>query len=297
VDDGAVEVLDEIAYLRDGDVELLGRVYQPTGPGPFPAMLYVHGGVWSSGSRANNAGMCSRLASAGIVVFAIDFRQAPRHRYPQSIADVHYGLRWLRANAARFSGRADWVGGLGVSSGGHQLLLATLAADDPRYRRIDSAEVAGVTASAGYLVLCWPVTDPFGRYQWAQRTGRNRLVALHDAYWSSPAEMAEGSPRRILESMAGANPATPLPPALLVYGTDDANVPGHLTDAFVTAYRGAGGRVDEARFEGMPHGFIDSDLQAPPARQALRSMADFVHRRTTAAGGSDVRVGQLGAGR
>lgn len=279
--DGTFEILDEVVYLRDAGADLMGRLYQPAGPGPFPLLLQVHGGVWNNGSRGSHATTCSYLASAGIGVFSIDFRQAPQHRYPQSIADIHYGLRWLKANAARFRGRPDWVGGLGMSSGGHQLLLATLRADDPRYCTIDSADVAGVSAAVEYVVLCWPVTDPLGRYRWAQRAARETLVVRHDAYWPSTIDMEEGSPQRIVESIARHDPTTRLPRAMLIYGTNDGNVPRHLTDAFVTAYRAAGGCIDCVPFDGMPHSFIDADPHTTDVRQALARMADFVHQRTT----------------
>ena len=59
------------------------------------------------------------LATAGAVVMALDFRLAPGAPYPASVADVNLGVRWLKQHAADFKSRADWVGAVGSSSGGH----------------------------------------------------------------------------------------------------------------------------------------------------------------------------------
>ena len=87
------------------------------------------------------------LAKSGIVVLAIDFRMPPPHRYPASIADIHYATRWLKAHAGEFGSRRDLVGGLGTSSGAHQLLLSFLKPNDPRYAALPLPEAPGEDAS------------------------------------------------------------------------------------------------------------------------------------------------------
>ncbi|BCB90032.1 alpha/beta hydrolase [Phytohabitans suffuscus] len=269
-----VEDAEDVVYLRDHGTVLYARIRRPAGAGPFPALLHVHGGVWNNGSRLSDETVCRHLAGDGVLVVSIDFRQAPRDRYPRSVADVHYGLRWLRANARRLGSRPEWVGGLGVSSGGHQLLLATLGADDPRYARIP---LRGRPELACALYL-WPVTDPLARYRYARETGRTNLVALHDAYWDGVAEMAEGSPQRHLDELPA---GTPLPPALLVYGSRDENVPAALTERFAASYRAAGGHLEAHRYQDMPHAFIDARPPSPAASaDALDRMTGFVRRHT-----------------
>jgi acetyl esterase len=271
----------DLVYLRDGNTALLARWHRPAGAGPFPAVVHVHGGVWNNGSRESDAALCRALATAGIVVVSLDFRQAPQARYPRSITDIHYGLRWVKAGAARLATRPDWVGGLGVSSGGHQLLLAALRPDDPRYARIGLTGAPDVAATVAFAVLCWPVTDPLARYHWAVRTGRQELVALHEAYWGSADAMAEGNPLRVMESRDAAPP-----PALLVYGSRDHNIPATLTEQFVDAYRTAGGELIAERFEGMPHGFVRVEPGSAAAARAVAVITDFIRRRTIGAGAS-----------
>ena len=89
----------DIEFLRHGDTPLLARLYRPKGQGPFPALIDVHGGAWASGDRLNNAPLDEALAKSGIVVLAIDFRMPPAHRYPASIADINFAIRWLKAHA------------------------------------------------------------------------------------------------------------------------------------------------------------------------------------------------------
>ena len=260
----------DIEYRRHDGAPLLARLYQPKGAGPFPAVVEVHGGAWASGDRLNNAPLDEALAKSGIVVLAIDFRMPPQHRYPASIADIKFATRWLKAHAAEFGSRRDLVGGLGTSSGAHQLLLSALLPEDPRYAALPSA---GEDARLPYLVLCWPISDPLARYRMVKEKGNSRLVEAHDAYWASEAEMAEGNPQLILER---GEATTPLPPAIVVQGLADDNVTPDMADRFAAAYRARGGSLDLHNFEGQPHTFIPRDPGSDASRQATEKLRDFV---------------------
>src|SRR3984893_5857672 len=237
-----VEIRD-LEYQRCDGEPMLGRLYRPIGArdstGPFPALVEVHGGAWASGDRLNNAPLDEALAKSGIVVLAIDFRMPPEHRYPASIADVNLATRWLKTHAAEFGSRRELVGGLGTSSGAHQLLLSVLKPRDPRYAALALPEAPAEDASLPYVVLCWPISDPLARYRMVREKGNTRLVESHDAYWNSEAEMAEGNPRLILER----GEAGPLPPAILVQGLADDNVTPDMAERFAAAYRARGGQL------------------------------------------------------
>ncbi|MBV8777553.1 MAG: alpha/beta hydrolase [Alphaproteobacteria bacterium] len=262
----------DIEYCRSEDGPLLARLYQPKGNGPFPALLEVHGGAWASGDRLNNAPLDEALAKSGIVVFAVDFRMPPRHRYPASIADIHYATRWLKAHAAEFGSRADLVAGLGTSSGAHQLLLSALRPDDARYAALPLAEAPAADARLPYLVLCWPISDPLARYRMVKEKGRTPLIQSHDAYWASEAEMAEGNPQRIVES----GEAERLPAAILLQGTGDDNVTPDMADRFAAAWRTRGGAIDLHKFDGEPHTFVIRDPASDASRRACELARDFV---------------------
>ncbi len=263
----------DIEYLRHGETRLPARLYRPKGEGPFPALIDVHGGAWASGDRLNNAPLDEALAKSGIVVLAIDFRMPPAHHYPASIADIHFAIRWLKAHAQEFGSRRELVSALGTSSGGHQLLLAALKPDDPRYAALNLAEAPGENAFLPYIVLCWPISDPLARYRMVKEKGNTRLVEAHDAYWASEAEMTEGNPLLILER---GEAAMPLPPAIVVQGTGDDNVTPDMADRFAAAYRARGGQLDLHKFDGQPHTFIVRDPASEASRKATEKLRDFV---------------------
>jgi len=237
--------------------DLAARLHLPACAGPFPALISVHGGSWCHGDRLMHERTLERLAGRGIASMAIDFRMPPQARYPEPIADVAAAFAWLSRNAGRLSIDAGLIGGIGFSSGAHQLLLAALRPGDPRWS-------AGPVECA-VLVAAFPVTDPLARYRMARAHSLSPLVDAHLAYWPSEQAMAEGSPQRLVES----GEAERLPPLLVLQGTADENLTDDMAARFVEAYRDAGGEATLALFEGEPHGFIDRSPDSAASRRAL----------------------------
>ncbi len=270
--------VEDLEYGRVGDTPLLARLYRPRGVTNFPSIVDVHGGAWVTNDRLQNAAMDQVIAAAGTAVLALDFRMAPASPYPASIADINLGIRWLKANAARLGGDPRRVGGLGTSSGGHQLWLNVLRPREARYTALKLAGADDVDASLGFVVVCWPISDPVTRYKMARETGNERLVRNHDAYFLTEAAMAEANPQAILESGEGRN----LPPALLIQGTADANVTPDMADRFVSAYTRSGGRITLRKFEGQPHTFISQNPTSPASVEALGLITDFIREQTRA---------------
>lgn len=264
---------EDLEYHRPAGVPLLARFYRPEGRGPFPAVLEVHGGAWTSGDRFNNVSIAEHLADNGIVVLSIDFRLPPTARYPDTVADVNYGICFLKANAERFATRKELVGGLGTSSGGHLLLLNVLRPRDPRYT---SHPLPGADASLAFAIACWPVADPLARYRAVQERGNARLVEAHHEFWPSEEAMAEGNPQLILER----GERIEKPPALIMQGTADDNLTPGMAANFAAAYQSAGGSIAYHQFEGQPHAFIPRDPTSPDAVRALGLITDFIHHHT-----------------
>jgi acetyl esterase/lipase len=277
--------IEDVEYLRHGDTPLLARLFKPRGTGPFPAIVDLHGGAWCRGDRLSDAAIDEPLARSGVVVAALDFRMPPVAPYPASLADINYGIRWLKTRATTLGSRPDLVGVLGVSSGGHQAILGGMRPRDPRYAAIPlPAGAPAVDATVRCAVLCWPVIDPLARYRYVKRLKAggppypevvDRVLPLHDLYWKDEADMAEGNPVLALER---GEPAL-LPPALYLQGTQDVAHPRPDLDRFVAAYRAAGGHVELELYEGAAEGFVNRQPDSPAARAAVEKIVEFVHKQ------------------
>ncbi|MCI0785942.1 MAG: alpha/beta hydrolase [Chloroflexi bacterium] len=273
-----VDIAD-VEYLRHGETPLLARLFKPQGSGPFPIMLELHGGAWVRGSRENGDAANEALAKTGVIVAALDFRtEAP---YPASLADIHYGIRWAKTQAAAWNGNPDRIGAMGTSSGAHQAMLLGMRPDDSRYAALPSpAGAAAVDGTLGCVIMVSPVIDPLGRYLYAKGLRQDctppegmgeRTPAMHEQYWGTEEAMAEGAPARIL---AGGE-KTALPPTLTLRRSYEAAHPRPDFDEFVNQYRKAGGQIDVTIFEEEGEGVL-RDLSSQIAQQALEEMSAFI---------------------
>jgi acetyl esterase len=262
----------DLVYRRDGDKQRLARLYQPAGAGPFPAVLQVHGGAWNNKDRTDGQNAALDLAEAGIVVLAIDFRNAPEAPYPASLQDINYGIRWLKAHAGDFGSSAAQVGAYGTSSGGHQILLAAIRADDPRYRALPLAEALDMDARLAFVVSGWGVLFPLERYKLAKAKGDAELVKGHDIFFGNEETQIEATPALIIER----GEKVYLPPALVFQGTQDQWTTVDLAQRFADDYRKAGGSVDLLLLEGARHTFLNEHPFEPNSVKALDTMIAFI---------------------
>jgi len=242
--------VEDVEYRRDGTRSWLALMYRPQGAGPFPALLDIHGGAWNNGVRTDNPAIAEGLAASGVVVASIDFRMGGQDPYPSSLADINYATRWLKARAADFNADAATVGGLGVSSGGHLIMLSGMRPHDPRYTALPLAGAPGVDGTLAYVISCWGVLDPYGRYLMAQEKGNQELMANHERYFLTTDAMQESNLIAILQR----GEKVELPPALLIQGTADVGVPKGMVENVASLYGAAGGDVELALFHDMPHG-------------------------------------------
>jgi|SRR5579875_252956 len=272
--------IEETEYLRHGDTPYLARLFRPRGDGPFPAVVDMHGGGWCAGKRTNNDPINAAMARAGVVVAALDFRVPPDAPYPGSVADLNYGIRWLKREANHLHSRPDLVGAMGTSSGGHLVVLSAMRPTDVRYGALALSGPA-YDARVKFVITLWPVISPLGRYQFL-RERRAKLppariadmMESHDRYWLSEAAMAEGDPVLALQRGERAE----LPPILYLQNPQDPLHPRDNLEQFVVGYRAAGGQVEVVLFKGEEYDLLRSKPDAPSARRALQAMADFAHR-------------------
>ena len=203
----------------------------------------------------------------------MDFRLAPQHPYPAQVADVNYAIRWTKANAGRFSIDPASVGALGCSSGGHTVALNGMRPRDARYASLPLPGGEDVDASLRFMLCCWPVLDPHARYTWAREIGDERFIGPTEDYFGDHANLHEGNPQEALER----GEPVELPPAIIIQGTNDSNIPLFIPHRFETAYRAAGGHVELELFEDMPHRF--GNFPGPEAERAIELMKGFIARQ------------------
>jgi acetyl esterase/lipase len=228
----------------------------PPGPGPFPVVVYVHGGAWWQGSRLRlpetiaAVGFHDRLLRRGYAVADVDYRLSQEAIFPAQLHDVKAAIRWLRRyspelrlDPARF---AAW----GESAGGHLAALAGLSgsADDAVQAVVDWYGVAGLIDE-----LDAPPTEP------------------------DPAAWLLGGP--LAERRAAAMEASPLshvhagaPPFLCMHGTADKTVPFRHSELLAAALRSHGVRCDLHPVAGADHIF----LGAPDVGALVDTSVDFV---------------------
>jgi acetyl esterase/lipase len=271
----------DVEYRHDGEQSWLALVYQPQGPGPFPALLDIHGGAWNNGDRSNNPAVAEGLAASGVVVVSLDFRCGGKYPYPSSLADINYATRWLKVHAADFNADAATVGGLGISSGGHLILLSAMRPSDSRYTALPLAGAADVDGTLAYAISLWGVLDPYGRYLMAQANGNTALMANHEHYFLTADGMQEANIIRILEQ----GEKVELPPALLIQGTADKGVPQGMVEKVAELYGAAGGDVELALFQDMPHGL--AGWSAPQVTSMIERTKSFIAQRLATAAAAD----------
>src|SRR5579871_3431475 len=127
-----VELLHDVEIGRGGGRVLHAEIARPINPppGPMPAIIAVHGGGWAGGTHEFNQAMF--LATQGYFTASIEYRLSGEARWPAQIEDCKLGVRWLRANAAKYHIDPERIGCWGGSAGGH--LVACLGVmDDPRF--------------------------------------------------------------------------------------------------------------------------------------------------------------------
>lgn len=251
--------VSEVPFRRNrAGRQLMARVYKPKADrknaGPFPALLDLHGGAWYRKDRTANEPMDRAAAESGMLVVAIDMTLAGEAPYPASVEDARHGLRWLKERAREWNGDTAKLGLLGSSSGGHvaQLVAMRPAPGD----------------AVAYVATRSPISDPYARWQQAEKTKREHLVEASRTYFKPWQTIFEGNPQKILERREARSAADPLPPMLILQGGLDENVLPALQEKFAAAYREAGGECELVVFEGCEHEWI-----AKPGPQTDRAHA------------------------
>ena len=227
-----VELLRDIPYHDTGRDEHLLDIYRPaSGDGPWPIVFYTHGGGFRILSKDTHWVMALSFARHGFMVVSINYRLAPRHRFPAAIEDASTALAWVGANIARYGGDPARLVLAGESAGAN---LATALAVATSYRRPEPYARA-LFDSGVRPALCLPAcgilqvsdAERFARRKRLRSMVQDRIDEVTYAYLTEhearhrigDAHLDLADPLVFLER--GLAPERPLPAFFAAVGTRD----------------------------------------------------------------------------
>jgi acetyl esterase len=252
--------------------QLMARVYQPLGAGPFPVLLDLHGGAWNDKDRFANEPMARAVAASGVLVASIDMTLAGEAPYPASVQDANYGVRWLKWKAPGWKGEPATLGVLGSSTGGHIGELLGMCPREPRYGAIALAEAPGIDTTVRYVATRSPISDPYARYQQAEKRKREDMTQKTRNWFVPWDTIYEANPQQMLERKESVT----LPPLLIMQGALDDNVLPSLQEKFAATYRAAGGECRLEIFENCDHMWVAEP--GPQTDRAHEMVKDWIQK-------------------
>lgn len=242
---------------------------------PAPVLIFVPGGAWVHGSRAlQGYALLSELAAQGWVCLSIDYRVAPRHRWPQHITDVKTAVAWARANVDKYGGDRNFVALAGTSAGGHLAALAGLTGNDPEMQ---------AQLPAGSHTAVDAVVGIYGRYDWEDTSTaeRARFVDFLERVVVGRSKSRHPGIYRRASPIAQVHPDAP--PFLVVHGSADTVIPVGQARGFVERLREVSREpVSYLELPGAGHGFDMTDgARTGAAVTAIGLFLNQIHRSRT----------------
>jgi acetyl esterase/lipase len=224
----------------------------------------------------------NRMAAAGWVCVAINYRLAPRHKMPAAIVDVKHAIAWIRDHIAEYGGDPDRIVVSGGSAGGHLAAMAALTVNEAEYQ----PGFEGADTSVLACVPLYPPTDLRALFDYGG--GLQQRWAEHSAAWVFGATPSEDPAR--YEKWSPVTLVRPgLVPFLVVQGTGDNLVPYSQTRAFVEKLRATPDqRIVYLELPGAPHAFeVFHSFRAEAAAAGVHRFcsavnADYLTRQLTA---------------
>ena len=254
-----------MVYREEDGVRLALDLYRPRGETKFHVrgtgvILVIHGGSWNSGDKSQLSGTSRYLAARGHTVAAINYRLAPRFRYPAPLEDICRAIDFIRVAAPRHGFNADHIAMLGRSSGGH---LALSAAYDRKWP--SAAIVRGVIALYAPTDFVWSWARPSPR----RLSDSNGVIR----------QFLGGTPDQIPDVFDRASPirhvSSESPPTLLIHGAIDELVSPLQSTRLATALEGVGTPHLHVELPWGHHG-MDANMAGPSGQITLYLIERFL---------------------
>jgi len=131
-------------------------LYYPLSGGPWPALVYVHGGSWVGGDKSDAAPFAELMRAQGYLVVSINYHMPPAGRFPTMIEDVKCAIRSLRANATQYNLDPERIAAIGSSAGGHLVALLGTADASAGW---DVGEYLDQSSGGQAVIAMAPITD------------------------------------------------------------------------------------------------------------------------------------------
>ncbi|MCH7944503.1 MAG: alpha/beta hydrolase [Armatimonadetes bacterium] len=240
-----------IVYREVDGQRLMMDLYPAAGrSAKAPVVVVIHGGAWMSGSREDMSALCTALSLNGMVAATVDYRLAPRSKWPAMLDDVRASVRFLRANAERFGIDPDRVGAAGVSSGAHLALMLGFSGTW-------SSRVMAVLNLFGPTDLTKDYSPFLAQAMSEQVLGKDLADATEDIRAFSPVTYVTSDDA----------------PVFTVHGRADLLVPYVQAERLDKALRGAGVAHTMLLVDGMEHGIkIDHKVEMEAVSKGVAFM-------------------------
>jgi acetyl esterase/lipase len=203
-------------------------IYAPSGEKPAPVVVFIYGGGWKDGNKAEYRFVAAALAARGFLTVVPDYRLFPQVRFPAFLQDNAAAVAWTKANIGRYGGEPNRIFLMGHSAGAYNVAMLTLDKQWLAAVGLDpDRDIAGTIGLAGpYDFL--PLHDP---------ELEDIFAPAGDLRLSQPITFARGN----------------APPMFLAAGTADTTVLPRNTEHLAAAIRRDGGVVEERLYPGVNH--------------------------------------------
>jgi acetyl esterase len=238
------------------------RIYRPHGTGPFPVIVYYHGGGWVIGTIDTYDSSARVLASAAsAIVVAVEYRKAPEHKFPAAHEDAYAAYQWVLRNAETFEGDPSMVAVAGENAGGNLAAAVCLMA---RAR----GEVLPVHQALIYPVAgCDFNTPSYRENAQAKPLDKPMMVWFFGKYLKDPADG-----KNSLIDLVNAPNLSGMPSATIITaGIDPLRSEGKR---YAERLLDAGVPVMYQNFEGVTHEFFSMGAVVDDAKQAVQLVAN-----------------------
>ncbi len=257
-----------VSYSQDSNPYHIMDVYLPVGNGPFPAFIYIHGGGWTRGSRADYNETAIFYAKRGIAGFAIDYTLTTQNHtaWPENIQDVVESIRFIRQNAQAYRVDSNRIAAFGSSAGAQFASFAGTLTGNESFLEGSSgnekirSEICLVVDYSGATDF-----DYIGKYENGTRIYRILTNALGNVSYSD-------NPGLWIEASAATYISSNDPVFFLVHGTNDTIVPIAVAESFYAKLRAAGVEAHFVRVEGGDHDILTSEVENLIVRYSLEPL-------------------------